>query len=127
MTGVLPAKAKMYDTPGLLHPYIMSMRLNTEERKMVEIRKELRPRTFRVKAGQSVHIGGLTRLDVLEASVQTIYVTVWASANISLHLGKTENAEELRAKHVGIRLQPPVAAERATELGQWTERRIDVT
>uniref|UniRef100_A0A453JG49 Uncharacterized protein n=2 Tax=Aegilops tauschii subsp. strangulata TaxID=200361 RepID=A0A453JG49_AEGTS len=127
MTGVLPAKAKMYDTPGLLHPYIMSMRLNTEERKMVEIRKELRPRTFRVKAGQSVHIGGLTRLDLLEASVQTIYVTVWASANISLHLGKTENAEELRDKHVGIRLQPPVAAERATELGQWTERRIDVS
>jgi hypothetical protein len=49
MTGVLPAKAKVYDTPGLLHPYIMSMRLNSEERKMVEIRKELRPRTFRVK------------------------------------------------------------------------------
>ncbi|KAF7062932.1 hypothetical protein CFC21_069477 [Triticum aestivum] len=127
MTGVLPAKAKMYDTPGLLHPYIMSMRLNTEERKMVEIRKELRPRTFRVKAGQSVHIGGLTRLDVLEASVQTIYVTVWASANISLHLGKTENAEELRDKHVGIRLQPPVGPERVAELGQWTERRIDVS
>jgi ribosome biogenesis GTPase A len=47
--GVLPAKAKMYDTPGLLHPYIMAMRLNNEERKMIEIRKELRPRTFRVK------------------------------------------------------------------------------
>jgi hypothetical protein len=44
-------------------------------------------------------------LDVLEASVQTIYITVWASANISLHLGKTETAEELRSKHVGIRLQ----------------------
>jgi hypothetical protein len=49
ITGVLPAKAKMYDTPGLLHPYIMAMRLNNEERKMIEIRKELRPRTFRVK------------------------------------------------------------------------------
>ncbi|KAG8075842.1 hypothetical protein GUJ93_ZPchr0006g45039 [Zizania palustris] len=49
ITGVLPAKAKMYDTPGLLHPYIMAMRLSSEERKMIEIRKELRPRTFRVK------------------------------------------------------------------------------
>jgi hypothetical protein len=56
MTGVLPAKAKMYDTPGLLHPYIMPMRLNSEERKMVEIRKELRPRSFRVKVNlKSVH------------------------------------------------------------------------
>lgn len=48
--GVLSAKAKMYDTPGLLHPYIMSLRLNSVERKMVEIRKELQPRTYRVKA-----------------------------------------------------------------------------
>ncbi|KAL5199243.1 hypothetical protein ABZP36_020446 [Zizania latifolia] len=127
ITGVLPAKAKMYDTPGLLHPYIMAMRLSSEERKMIEIRKELRPRTFRVKAGQSVHLGGLTRLDVLQASVQTIYITVWASPSVSLHLGKIENAEELREKHFGIRLQPPVGPERVAELGYWTERQIDVS
>lgn len=48
--GVLSAKAKMYDTPGLLHPYLMSMRLNREEQKMIEIRKELKPRTYRMKA-----------------------------------------------------------------------------
>ncbi|KAL9997071.1 putative nitric-oxide synthase (NADPH) [Helianthus debilis subsp. tardiflorus] len=48
--GVLSAKAKMYDTPGLLHPYLISMRLNREEQKMVEIRKELRPQTYRIKA-----------------------------------------------------------------------------
>lgn len=47
--GILSAKAKMYDTPGLLHPYLMSMRLNRDEQKMVEIRKELQPRTYRVK------------------------------------------------------------------------------
>ncbi|KAF0901368.1 hypothetical protein E2562_000251 [Oryza meyeriana var. granulata] len=127
ITGVLPAKAKMYDTPGLLHPYIMTMRLSNEERKMIEIRKELQPRTFRVKAGQSVHIGGLTRLDVLKASVQTIYITVWASPSVSLHLGKTENAEELRDRHFGTRLQPPIGPERVAELDHWTERRIDVS
>lgn len=48
--GILSAKAKMYDTPGLLHPYLMSMRLNREEQKMVEMRKELKPRTYRIKA-----------------------------------------------------------------------------
>lgn len=47
--GILPAKAKMYDTPGLLHPYLLSMLLNREEQKMVEIRKELQPRTYRIK------------------------------------------------------------------------------
>lgn len=50
IAGILSAKAKLFDTPGLLHPYLMSMRLNREEQKMVEIRKELQPRTYRVKA-----------------------------------------------------------------------------
>lgn len=47
--GILSATAKMFDTPGLLHPYLMSMRLNREEQKMVEIRKQLQPRTYRMK------------------------------------------------------------------------------
>lgn len=47
--GILPAKAKMYDTPGLLQPNLMTMRLNREEQKMVEIRKELKPRSYRMK------------------------------------------------------------------------------
>lgn len=29
----------MYDTSGLLHPYLMSMKLNREEQKMVEIER----------------------------------------------------------------------------------------
>ncbi|GMN55458.1 hypothetical protein TIFTF001_024570 [Ficus carica] len=125
--GILSAKAKLFDTPGLLHPYLVSMRLNREEQKMVEIRKELRPRTYRMKPGQVIHVGGLMRLDLLEASVETIYVTVWVSPNLSLHMGKIENAEETWTKHVGIRLQPPIGVERASEIGQWEDREVKVS
>ncbi|THG15331.1 hypothetical protein TEA_005308 [Camellia sinensis var. sinensis] len=135
--GILSAKAKMYDTPGLLHPYLMSMRLNREEQKMVEIRKELQPRTYRIKAsrfvdilkpaGQAVHVGALMRLDLNHATVDTIYVTVWASPNVSLHLGKIENADEFLSKHAGVRLQPPIGIERFSELGKWEEREIKVS
>ncbi|KAF5812004.1 putative nitric-oxide synthase (NADPH) [Helianthus annuus] len=125
--GVLSAKAKMYDTPGLLHPYLMSMRLNREEQKMVEIRKELRPRTYRIKQGQTIHVGGLMRLDLNQASVQTIYVTVWASPNVSLHLGKVENADEIWNKHAGVRLQPPIGVDRLSELGKWESREVKVS
>ncbi|KAL2320706.1 hypothetical protein Fmac_029675 [Flemingia macrophylla] len=141
IAGVLPAKTKMFDTPGLLHPYLMSMRLNRDEQKMVEIRKELRPRSYRIKASclllllfsipdpiwQAIHIGGLTRLDLVEASVETIYVTVWASPNVSLHMGKIENADEVWRNHVGIRLQPPIDKDRATELGTWQAREVKVS
>ncbi|KAM7505376.1 hypothetical protein LguiB_004280 [Lonicera macranthoides] len=172
--GVLPAKAKMYDTPGLLHPYLMSMRLNRDEQKMIEIRKELRPRSYRIKAssllplvyhievlllfqfaemfdfrcytallpvvlfqvfmhsgnlrfGQSIHIGGLVRLDLNKASVETIYVTIWASPSVSLHLGKTENADEIWSKHAGVRLQPPIGIDRVSEMGEWIEKEVKVS
>ncbi|KAK2975910.1 hypothetical protein RJ640_002456 [Escallonia rubra] len=125
--GVLSAKAKMYDTPGLLHPYLMSMRLNRDEQKMVEIRKELRPRTYRIKQGHTIHVGGLMRLDLKHASVDTIYVTVWASPNVSLHLGKLENADEVWSKHAGDRLQPPIGVDRVAELGKWEEREVKVS
>lgn len=125
--GVLSAKAKMYDTPGLLHPYLMSMRLNREEQKMVEIRKELKPRTYRMKVGQTVHVGGLMRLDLSQASVQTIYVSIWASPNVSLHMGKTENANDTWSKHAGVRLQPPFSADRVPELGEWKATEVKVS
>lgn len=50
--GILSAKAKLFDTPGLLHPFLVSMRLNRNEQKMVEIRKELRQRTYRMKVSR---------------------------------------------------------------------------
>lgn len=58
-----------------------------------------------MQQGQTVHVGGLMRLDLNQATVETIYVTVWVSPFVSLHMGKTENAEEIRSKHAGIRLQ----------------------
>lgn len=50
VTGILPAKVKMFDTPGLLHPGLLMNRLNRDEQKMAEFRKELKPRSFRMKA-----------------------------------------------------------------------------
>ncbi|CAF2125128.1 hypothetical protein YC2023_029187 [Brassica napus] len=53
---------------------------------------ELKPRTYKTKKGYSVHIGGLMRVDIDEESVDSVYVTVWASSSVPLHVGKMENA-----------------------------------
>lgn len=47
--GVLPRQAKLFDTPGLLHPHQITTRLTSEEQKLVHISKELKPRTYRIK------------------------------------------------------------------------------
>lgn len=47
--GVLSGQAKLFDTPGLLHPHQITTRLTREEQKLVHIGKELKPRTYRIK------------------------------------------------------------------------------
>lgn len=45
------------------------------------------------------------RLDVEELSVDSVYITVWASVYLPLHMGKTENACEMIEEHFGRQLQ----------------------
>lgn len=58
-----------------------------------------------MQEGYTVHIGGLMRLDIDESSVDSMYVTVWASPSVPLHMGKKENAHKTLEEHFGSRLQ----------------------
>nr|XP_043607342.1 GTP-binding protein BRASSINAZOLE INSENSITIVE PALE GREEN 2, chloroplastic-like [Erigeron canadensis] len=124
--GVLSGQAKLFDTPGLLNPHQITTRLTPEEQKLVNISKELKPRTYRIKAGHSVHIAGLMRLDIEESSVDSIYVTVWASPYLPLHMGKTEKASSMVEDHFGNQLQPPIGKQRVGELGRWVKKEFNV-
>lgn len=125
--GVLPFEAKLFDTPGLLNPHQITTRLTREEQKLVQISKELKPRTYRIKEGYTVHIGGLMRLDIDESSVDSIYVTVWASSSVPLHMGKKENAYKTLEEHFGSRLQPPIGEKRVEEMGKWVRKEFRVS
>ncbi|XP_039122978.1 GTP-binding protein BRASSINAZOLE INSENSITIVE PALE GREEN 2, chloroplastic [Dioscorea cayenensis subsp. rotundata] len=125
--GVLGEQAKLFDTPGILHPYQITSRLTREEQKLVLMSKELKPRTYRIKAGHSVHIGGLMKLDVEELSVETLYLTVWASPLVPLHMGKTENTSTMKENHFGRQLQPPIGENRVAELGKWSRREFRIS
>jgi hypothetical protein len=57
-------------------------------------KKRLKPRTFRAAIGQTIFVGGVLRVDVLESPGETVYATVWASEELVCHLGKTEGADE---------------------------------
>ncbi|XP_057509916.1 GTP-binding protein BRASSINAZOLE INSENSITIVE PALE GREEN 2, chloroplastic-like [Actinidia eriantha] len=124
--GVLPGQVKLFDTPGLLHPHQISTRLTREEHTLVQISKELKPRTYRIKTGHSVHIGGLMRLDIEESSADSVYITVWASPYLPLHMGKTENVDNMLEDHFGRQLQPPIGEKRFNELGQWVRQEFRV-
>jgi len=45
------------------------------------------------------------RLDIEDTSLDSVYVTVWASPYLPLHMGKIENASKLFQYHFGQQLQ----------------------
>ncbi|KAF5839740.1 hypothetical protein DUNSADRAFT_18742 [Dunaliella salina] len=88
--------------------------------------KPLVPRTYRVPAGSTLLMGGLARLDVLEHPGATLYLTAWMSSHITLHMGKTEGAEERLTRHAGGLLVPPASAEAWQELPPMRARHVVV-
>jgi hypothetical protein len=68
------------------------------------------PRTYRIGAGYTLFLGGLTRIDIVTLPSATIYLTVWASDLLPLHMGKTATAEDLYKRFVGTNLYPPTAS-----------------
>jgi hypothetical protein len=57
-------------------------------------RRALKPRTYRTGAGTTLLIGGVARVDILDAPSATIYLTLWASDEVSTHLGRTDSADD---------------------------------
>ncbi|GBG64110.1 hypothetical protein CBR_g40558 [Chara braunii] len=105
----------------------VTSRLTREEQKLLQPRKELKPRTYRVKVGGAIHLGGLARIDIVSAPAESIYLTVWAAAALTCHMGKIETGEELYEKHVGQRLQPPIGTpERIAAMGRWMSHTVEV-
>ena len=76
--------------------------------------------------GAAVTVGALFRGGVVDSPGATLYLTVWASSDISTHFGKAENADELLLRHGGGALKPPLSPERVTELGAWASRTVNV-
>lgn len=109
--GLVPKGCEMLDTPGVRHEYQITSQLGLEEVRMLLPRRSLKPRTYRLGEGSTIHFGGLARLDVTSVPGSTMYVTVWVSDEVRTHLGKTENATALLGTHIGRDLTPPIAAD----------------
>lgn len=75
----LGPKHRAFDTPGVPHTYQLTSRLTLEELKAVLPSKQLRGRTYRIGAGNTLLIAGLARLDLVSTPAATIYLTVFVS------------------------------------------------
>ena len=129
LEGILPNDTDVYDTPGLLQSHQLSARMTADEAKIILPKKRMIPRTYRIQIGGTVHVGGVSRIDLLDAPQRTIYVTIWCSNDVPLHYttNGAKNGDEIYTKHAGTKLTPPLGGEEgALRLGRWGSRKVSV-
>ena len=90
----------LHDTPGAINSSQLINLLTQEELKLCLPQRPLVPRTFILKPGQTMLLGGLARMDYTEGSVSA-YFSVFASAGIPVHVTQIDKAEMIYSRHLG--------------------------
>ncbi|KAJ3181095.1 hypothetical protein HDU85_003800 [Gaertneriomyces sp. JEL0708] len=111
---------KVFDTPGLYQPSQISHHLTAEDFRHLLPATAVKPRQHTITPASSLFIGGLFRVDVVEAS-SPVQLTFYgaSAARLPIHVCRTSRAEEVWRKNAGRNrtiMFPPVTAEAAATL-----------
>ncbi|KAJ2782934.1 nitric oxide associated protein 1 [Coemansia interrupta] len=111
--GAIPQdrQTNLYDTPGVFSNKSLVSFLTNDELKVAMCSKRITPFTYILNLGESVMLGGLGRIDLVEGT-QYVYVTVFS--NIRPHFTRIKRANELTERiesGISTFLRPPIGDE----------------
>lgn len=95
----------LYDTPGVINRKQLSHYMSESDLKAITPTKEIKPRVYQLKEGQTLYVGGLARFDFVKGEKQS-FVCYFAN-QLTIHRTKLDNADNLYEKHLGEMLTPP--------------------
>ncbi|XP_029917229.1 nitric oxide-associated protein 1 [Myripristis murdjan] len=90
----------LFDTPGIMKERDILSLLTEEEVKLLVPTRAIVPRTFVLKPGTSLFLGGLGRIDYLQGE-RSCWFSVVASSQLPVHLTSVEKADAVYQKHAG--------------------------
>ncbi|KAJ8382291.1 hypothetical protein SKAU_G00030690 [Synaphobranchus kaupii] len=90
----------LYDTPGIMKEQDVLSLLTEQELKMVVPTHAIIPRTFVLKPGMVLFLGGLARIDYLEGE-RSCWFSVIASNLLPVHITSVDKADAIYQKHAG--------------------------
>lgn len=95
----------LYDTPGIINHHQMAHFVDEEGLRVIQPRKEIKPKVYQLNEKQTLFFGGLARFDFIQGE-RTSFIC-HLSNDIHIHRTKLEKADELYQNHLGELLQPP--------------------
>ncbi|XP_060092918.1 nitric oxide-associated protein 1 [Heteronotia binoei] len=100
-----------HDTPGIIREGCVLSLLNEKEVKLVLPTYAIVPRTFILKPGMTLFLGGLGRIDYVQGD-RSSWFTVVASNLLPIHVTLVEKADDIYQKHAGHKLlKVPIGGE----------------
>lgn len=111
------------DTPGLINKGNILNQLLPVSYKKILPTTEIKPITYQIKDDNSVFIGGMACISILEA--ENLSATFYFSKNLLIHRTKTSNIEYLMENHLGEMLTPPTVDE--IDKIEYVEKIFNVT
>ncbi|XP_060935007.1 nitric oxide-associated protein 1 [Limanda limanda] len=90
----------LYDTPGVMKDNDILSLLSEQEVRSVVPTSAIVPRTFVLKPGMSLFVGGVARIDFLQGQ-KSCWFSVVASSRLPVHVTSLDKADALYAKHAG--------------------------
>lgn len=92
------------DTPGIIHREQMAHYLQPEALKLTMPKKEIKPKSYQLNAGQTLFLGGLARFDYVQGDKGSFIV--YLANTLNIHRTKLDGADAFYQKHQGELLQP---------------------
>ncbi|KAF0040249.1 hypothetical protein F2P81_008484 [Scophthalmus maximus] len=90
----------LYDTPGIMKEDDILSLLNEREVMSVVPTQAIVPRTFVLKPGTSLFVGGVARIDFLQGQ-RSCWFSVMASSRVPVHISSLDKAQSVYEKHAG--------------------------
>lgn len=106
-------KAKLIDTPGLEIDGSYASLLTLKELRLVEFKNPIMPKSYPLVRGQTIFVGGLARVDVLESS-KAVSVNVFTANTVPTHVTQTLKADAHYERHLASplsNLRPPLGGQ----------------
>ncbi|KAG7518441.1 nitric oxide-associated protein 1 [Solea senegalensis] len=90
----------LYDTPGIMKEDDILDLLTEQEVRSVVPARAIVPRTFVLKPGSSLFVGGVARIDFIQG-LKSCWFSVMASSLVPVHVTSLDKADSLYEKHAG--------------------------
>lgn len=100
-------KHSIFDTPGIIRRNQLAHYLSREDLIKVLPSKPIKPKTFQLKGPQTLFLGGIARIDFLNANIENLAVTLYVDNQLYIHRTKTEKADQIYQTQLGDLLTPP--------------------